>query len=439
VFGAYYNSYYGSLQNDYGYWLMDATGTWTGDKLTATTTGKYLTRYKMGNIINGEMLGTYNTTDSVWQAVNAGVYDGAPLAWSGDVTADQNDNGFVYGAGLYSYDYYGVGNGWLDIEGDSTGIMGYTASLWSDPNFKIMGTYNVSSGIAVGPPYLWTPEINVWGTVTASTGAYQGFIGGVWKADGTIDANVYSLYIDPSGNGGILKGTVAGAYYPQLNMFEASGTWTPTALTFGLDVTTASVNIVPTNYGYNITSLGDFNGAGNITVAADEMFSADKWMYSINGQDWGIEKSIIGGDYTGPTSDTWSLSTFVDLSSQGTIYGTMTESNGTVIDGAPTQWSNGVLLGKTYGYGADITNTPMTWISVGETVGTFDAAALSWQAVQTGAWLETNKFLAMTQTAEGQAALTALNIPFAEVGRANLSGSGTMGGAPINVNMQCER
>ncbi|MBI5894057.1 MAG: FecR domain-containing protein [Deltaproteobacteria bacterium] len=162
---------------------------------------------------------------------------------------------------------------------------------------------------------------------------------------------------------------------------------------------------------YTLYPYGTFNGAGSITVAGNSTLSATDWRYSISGQDWGIWESIIGGAYTGATSDTWSLNTFVNLSS--TIYGTHTDG---------TQWSNGVLAGKTYGYGADITSTPMTWISVGETIGTFNPTALTWQAVQTSAWLDTNKFIDMV--ANNQAALTALNIPFAEVGRADLTGSG---------------
>ena len=204
-------------------------------------------------------------------------------------------------------------------------------------------------------------------------------------------------------------------------MFEADGTWTPTSLTTGLNATTATYNVVSTDHGANIPFPGNFNGSGSITagwVNFNGGGTTTDWRYSIAGQNWGIWKSIIGGEYKEPTSDTWSLSTFVDLSAQGTIYGTKTDG---------TKWSadvngNNVLAGQTYGYGADITTTPNTWISVGETIGTFNPALFTWQAVQTGAWLDTNKFLAMTQT--DQATLAQLNIPFVEVGKTTLSGSG---------------
>ena len=399
--------------NDKGYWLLIAPG---------TTTFKYLSydRYGTGA---GIVSGTYTET---------------PLAHSGKIVPDGNSNGSLTTAGLYSMDTSGP---WLDIEGNSTGLMGGVASPWSQTTaVNYMGKYDVSGGIGYGPPYLWTPEISSYNVKNATNttfdgGAYKGFIGGVWKGDGTIDAKVYSLYIDPSGNAGILKGTVTGAYYPQLNMFEADGTWTPTVMATGLDAATATVNIVTTDYGYSITSSGGFNVDSFTTVAGNEMLSATDWRYSISGQDWGIWKSIIGGDYTADptTSDTWSLSTFVDLSggTVNTIYGTQTDG---------TQWSNGVLAGKTYGYGADITTTPNTWISVGETRGTFDPTDSTWQAVQTAAWMETNKFLDMagcsggvcSPTAENKATLAQLNIPAVEVGRANLSGSGN--GLIVNMN-----
>ena len=427
-----------------GYWLLIAHGSTdsTLQTLSGTSTFKYLSYDRLG-IGTGTTLGTYDgfgnysLTDS-----GIGTYTETPLAWSGKVAFDQN------GAGLYSFNTADV-TCWycLDIAGNSSGFMGGSASPWAGATaVTYMGTYNDSIGITnwLVLPYLWTPEIysynaNDLTNTTYDGGAYKGFVGGVWNADGTINANTYALYIDPSGNAGILKGSVAGAYYPQLNMFDANGTWTPTAVMTSLNATTATFNIVSTNYSLGITSLGTFNGSGSITVAGNAVLTATDWRYSIAGQDWGIWKSIMGGTYSNlAASDTWRLSTLVDLSGGvvNTIYGTQTDG---------TKWSadvnkNNVLAGQTYGYGADITTTPMTWISVGETNGTFDPALFTWQAVQTGAWLDTNKFLDMANPASANynpTALTALNIPFAEVGRANLTdqGTGTIGGTPATANM----
>lgn len=106
-------------------------------------------------------------------------------------------------------------------------------------------------------------------------------------------------------------------------MFEADGTWTPLQMATGIGIASANLfawqtNItILTNYGYSITSLGNFNSAGTITVKGDEMLNYDTGKYYIteptNQEDWGILKTIIGGGYTGTSSDIWNLSTYVDL------------------------------------------------------------------------------------------------------------------------------
>src|SRR3990172_6040152 len=319
--------------NGGGYWFetidVTATGTVLDGVLSGTTTLKYLSSDRLGTGI-GIFTGTYavNSEWYDWLATDTGTYTETPLAWSGKIGIDQNSSG------LYSLDNWSY---WLDIEGNSTGLMGvaYDPNIdpWSQTSaVAYLGTYDVLGGIGVGPPYLWTPEIYSYNinnstNTTFDGGTYKGFIGGVWKADATIDANVYAIYIDPLGNAGILKGGMTGAYYPSLNMFEADGTWTPTALATGLNPATATPVVVSTDYGLNsisITSLSNFNGLGSITVAGNEMLTYTDWRYYYTtAPDWGVYKSIIGGDYTGPTSDptcatagscdTWSLSTVVNL------------------------------------------------------------------------------------------------------------------------------
>ena len=65
----------------------------------------------------------------------------------------------------------------------------------------------------------------------------------------------------------------------------------------------------------------------------------------------------------------------------------------------------------------------MTGIYIGETAGTFNPADHTWQAVSTGIFMETNRFLQTASTEAGRNKLTQLNIPAFEVGRTNLSGS----------------
>ncbi|MBI5888132.1 MAG: hypothetical protein HZB82_05395 [Deltaproteobacteria bacterium] len=407
-----------------GYTIVHTTGTFNADEtITGTQTGRILSLYDL-TVIDGDTLGAYSPFDGTWQAVTAGTWTTTPLAWSGDVYDNTNY------ASLYSFD---SANGWLDTQGGGYGFMGDTTSLWTGTGFTMMGSYYVYYSSSA--PYIWTPEIKNFGGVTTFAGAYQGFISGVWK-DEAINAKVYSLYIDPAGNAGILTGTVTGGYYPQLNMFDADGTWSQTALATGLDVSTASVNIVTSDYGYSMISAGSINGSGAITAAGNEMLSVTNWRYSLTGQDWGIWKSLVGGTYTGPASDiacvtagscdTWSLDTVVDQSWQGTF--SSTQTNG-------TKWSDGVLAGQTTGFGADIRTTPQTWITVGETVGTFDPASATFAAVNSGVYMDIRKVLDLAATTNGQALLTSLKIPAVEVGRTNLGGSWTNGTDSMTANM----
>ena len=359
--------------------------------------------------------------------LSAGTYTETPLAWSGEIDYDVNDSGLYYSNvdGIW-----GAGDTW-------NGLAGGIQSPWSGTtSLTLMGQYNPFTSSA---QYLWTAPIysynqNNFTNTTYDGGAFWGLTGGVWKSDGTIDAKVYSLYIDPNGNAGILKGSLTGGYYSGISMFEADGTWTPTVLATGLTPTSlGSLTYSPDiNFSYSTSSIGGFTAGGSINGNY-----AKGLKYSILNQDWGIWQNMVAGSYCYPDCqaqlappDTWSLSLNpVDVTfgtDPNIIIGTMTEGN---------QWSNGTLAGQTYGYGADITTTPMTWISVGETIGTFDANTFAWQAVQTGTWLETTKFLTMAGkigATPDTAALAALNIPFAEVGRTNLTGTN---GIDMNATM----
>lgn len=397
------------------YWLADISGNWNPDQtVDGLVNGMYMTPFVLGQI-NGKMYGSYDTVNpGTWEGVAMGDFTETPLAWSGVIDYDYNDNGLYNGC-----------EGLCGIGDTYGGLAGGTQSPWSGTtSLTLMGPYSAWD-IA---PYLWNAPIYSYDQTnftyaTYDGGAFWGVTGGVWQ-NGAIDAAVYALYIDPNGNAGILKGSMTGAYYSALNnMFRAYGQWTPTILTTGLDpAQLGSLTYSPdlTWWTYGASGAGDFTAGGSISEWQTEGRS-----YSIPGENWGVSQSLTLGGYSDTSSDTWSFSSnYIDSTK---VIGTQT---------AGTQWSNGVLKGQTYGFGADIAAAaPKTWISVGETFGTFDATALTWQAAQTSAFIETSRYLAMMQTVEGQAALTQLNIPFAEVGNANLSGSVAMGDGTVNVNM----
>ncbi len=405
-----------TTSNNGGYWVEIINGTSGASSLSGTSNLKYLSYDRLGSG-TGSFTGSYSA--GTWSATDTGTYTETPLAWSGRIIT-----------GLSTSNVDGISVVGVSLVG---GLSGGSQSPWSGTtSLTLMGSYLlVPLSTDIGP-FMWSAPIYGYNRnnstyTTYDGGAFWGLTGGVWK-NRTIDASVYSLYIDPSGNAGILRGSLTGGYYPELMMFEADGTWTPTVLaTTGLNPALLGSTPSPDiSFDYSTSSIGGFAAGGVINGNY-----AKGLKYSMPSQDWGVWQTLESGAYSGTTSDTWNLSLNpVDVTlgtNPNIIVGTMTDGS---------KWSNGVLAGQTYGFGADISATPMTWISVGETIGTFDAAALTWQAVQTGAWLGTTKFLTMAGkigTTPDTGALTALNIPFVEVGRASLTGTNSQW-TVINMN-----
>jgi hypothetical protein len=169
---------------------------------------------------------------------------------------------------------------------------------------------------------------------------------------------------------------------------------------------------------------GSFSGGSFAQATAGTTYQA--WAYTVPDRKWGVTQAIIGGTFTGTPPDTWYLGT--DYINSDKTIATGTETLG-------TQGAAGKLLGDTRGFAADITATPFTWINVGETIGTYNLSALTWQAVQTAAYLDTDKFLTLAQTDAGRATLQQLNIPAIEVGKTTLTGNGPNASTQGNLSV----
>jgi FecR protein len=272
----------------------------------------------------------------------------------------------------------------------------------------ITGTYSAGSNL----PHIWF-ENNIFSSnsensnhTTSDGGAYRGFIGG--RETGQVgDAKVTGLYIDPSGNTGILSGDFNGTIIgTNLSM---TGALSPVQM--------GSDSISPVNFydniatdSFSVTGSGTFNSSGS-GIAASGTYNS----MNINGHtDWGISQMVLGGSYPAPSGDLWSLS-FTGSSGAGHTFDA---------DLAGTQWSSNRINASASGYWVDArTAAPSTGIYIGETIGTFNPADLTWQAITTGTWLETNRFLQMAADPAGRNKLQQLNIPAFEVGRTNLTGS----------------
>lgn len=412
--------------NESGYYLANAAGgAWHDGKLRGTVNGRYMTPYRIGEI-TGDALGIYDTTLGTWQATGAGAYkDTAPLALS----ASFSDYHYYIDTSYYRLDH--------SYADSFSGILGTTVSPFLDPGIPValhlMGEAH--------PDYannhtLWWAGVSGNNYVDTSS-KWAGWLGGYTSPDNIIRGEMNGLYVDSGGSAGILLSNhFTGAYYPDaFNVWEAEGSLTAIDLATGYtagSLTYATGN--PDSYLYD-TLHGTFGIGASLDIHSDSyLHSQNEMGYNISrtrrfaGELWGIYQLAFGGEFNSKPSGTAAFTMETDGGNKwfsSTLPYADTWGNYT----AGTWNENNTIEGNTYGYAADTsTPAPATWISVGDTIGTYNpdinGTYGTWQAVQMGVFLETNSFLSMTQTAEGQAKLAQLNIPYAEVGRVTLTGSG---------------
>ena len=272
----------------------------------------------------------------------------------------------------------------------------------------ITGTYSTGSDL----PHIWFGN-NIFSSnskdstrTTSDGGAYRGFIGG--RETGKVgNAKFTGLYIDPSGNTGILSGDFSGTIIG--SNLSMTGELSPVQM--------GPNSISPVNF-YDNIATGSFSvtGAGAFSASESSMNASGTYnSMNINGQnDWGVSQTVLGGTYSAPSGDSWAFS-FTGSSGAGHVLDA---------DIAGSLWSLNRINASASGYWVDArTAVPSTGIYIGETVGTFNPADLTWQAITTGTWLETNRFLLMAADPAGRNKLQQLNIPAFEVGRTNLTGS----------------
>ena len=404
-FGAYYNG--SGFQDDEGYWLADVDGTWEENRLAGTLTGRIITYTKLGTI-SGDILGSYNNDPNLtFQAVSVGTWEGEPLAFVSEFTSN-----LIYFNGTNPIIGYPF-----------SGLIGGTGNLWaatpSEPaSLTILGSYYTDWK----PGHIWSSSVKSDNYInntytTYDGGAYRGFIGGRKYSLGAyhyyiddLEGRMVAIYVDPSGQAGYLTGNLTGTGYPEINLFEMDGSVYPVEIydegISGINPDNLVSSLIPNSYG--LSGSGTFPGG---SIAINSTHSGQQ-KYSTPNHELAVWRNEIYGTYSGTISDTWDLSTYSNTSTY--LSGTYTKGS---------QWSDYNLSGSTVGYAADHPKAS-TWISVGETLGTYNPAMTSFQAIQTGLYLETNKFLTMAGTPEGRTKLQQLNIPCVEIGRTNLTGSG---------------
>lgn len=331
------------------------------------------------------------------------------------------------------------------FEGSLLGVFG-GISLWGATNlnlsnFEAIGVRSLTAALTK-QDYIFTTSLDSMqldGTATTlDGGAYKGYfagalVNGLPPEEEPILGQVAALYAAPDGSAGILTGKFNGTLDGS-GIWEAHGDWfpiplisTPAAVN---PATLLATNISELSLPLNVAQTGNFQGGGSIaTVASIAGNNLDRnWITAY--PDWGTFRLTTAGTYSGTTSNQWSYNLAVNSASSivtGSIAGDTWE-----LTTVPTA---GRLHGTLEASWVDMTLTlPKTGILVGETLGTFDPAALTWQAVAAGSWLETAAYLALAGTSEGRATLQKLNIPAFEIGTADLSGS-FAGSATVDIAM----
>jgi hypothetical protein len=400
---------YDEYENIDGYNISHITGeTWSDGKFIASVSGKQIGRDDIGDI-TGSMLGTYN--DGTWQALGVGITTDIPLAFGG-----------ILNSGSFQWDQ----TFWLVVDGGLTGLMG-VAEIDGSPSFLSLGTYetdNETNNFYNGA--LWGVDIV---DSTPDNGALLGITGGVVLGN-NLEGGLLAIYIKPDGEGYetgyILSDNINGSLYPGLGMYELGGNL--------ISISMGATSILPDNLNWDSIygdspSLHLVKGYG--TIEGDLTGEIGSQNINLTDQNWGI---WYGSSVSYNSEENPSIPSSWTAYAVGETYGIVYSEDGPYWD-LVGYWGSQItgnridtdnkLVGTSIGYFADISATPpITGISVGETLGTFDPNVYTWQAIQMGAWLETNKFLEMAATTEGQAKLQQMNIPCVEVGRATLTGSG---------------
>ncbi|MDD5545811.1 MAG: FecR family protein [Candidatus Omnitrophica bacterium] len=295
-FGAYYFKYgdgegEGYLNDDYGYWMADLTGTWDEvsdyiEDVDAELHGKFITYTKMGNI-DGKILGIYEGEgEGDWLGVGAGVWNGGRLTLSG-----------LWGYEVRSlyYDNYG----YIDKAGEEWGLIGSTVEQWwNEASFPVLAMgkfYNY----AEENPLLWNTPIESYNaeldnSTTLDGGAFKGFSAGIWKDGSMSDGSMWAIYA-ANGAVGLLHGDINGRYNDEIEMWQAEGALYRQAMG-GTVVSPEDLFERFAEDGYHAEYMvgGSFDGINLVYGSASES------SYYIANNPWGLFNITLAGEWGEP-------------------------------------------------------------------------------------------------------------------------------------------
>jgi hypothetical protein len=316
------------------------------------------------------------------------------------------------------------------------GILGgldnpWTATEASPANITILGTFDMPPEVLPSKGQLLFDTIESFNPyannfTTPAGGAYIGYIGAAVN-ENSWEGNIYSIYIDPYSNSGILKGNFAGSVSKKHMTMDATGKLFPVQVTSGMAITPPNLMQQTLHAGfslwgnydgmyYNYPGYGYFAGYnGSIELGGGMLFYSH-----IVGQQWGVWQGVYAGTYYGTPQGAWSLH-LKDDSPDG--MGNMSV-NMLASYSATGTWSANKIRGDLVGAWANLEDViPMTGVKAGDLAGVYDPSdpsEMTWHVSATGVSIDTGQFLSMAATTSGRNTLNALNIPCVEIGNATL-------------------
>ena len=338
------------------------------------------------------------------------------------------------------------------------GVMGSTTGLWTgtsipvtmigtifDPSaymaISALGAYNILSGpwqsqnYRTGSGYL----------TNDSGGAYKGYLNTLLMlvSPNLIGTDAQALYADASGNIGFLLGNIPGTFYSAAGGFKAEGNLKRIEMATGTGIAASTFVASGTNSGaFELNTSGGtyanlLSGGPTLAIKNHVTGLDSQWLSFKDYGSVGVGRNILSGTYAGDPQGNAVFSYYRQLVGVGTPVGTESIVY-TQNASAYTSGSGGYFVGGITGASADW-QSATTFVFGGSVMGTFSPAVSSagtWNAYALSSVIETAKFIDMASTDAGRTKLAALNIPAAQVGSVDLTGTRfTQTGDSMTVNM----
>jgi len=303
-------------------------------------------------------------------------------------------------------------------------------------------SFNLFSGelASFDPIATLNPYVN---STTPIGGAYDGFLGGVVNAT-TKDVGVLfrAFYLDPDGNFGLLypADPITGTANLEAGMWKAEGDIAGYQLLAATGLSGLSPLLSPQNFVSAAWREGKLyhadGGVGrnrccradsSTAITLDVIESTNITLPAPLNNKYQLGLNVIGGTYSGtPLSWTWQIDTPTPnpMDTSWIVPNITAPVNnvftGTVVE-AHVNWEDA----RTYVQGGDIK-------------GIFNPTTSTWKAVGVNFQMETgefmNKLASMTTDAQKEAFYKATKIPCVEIGRTNLTGTGSGSGWSIDMS-----